>query len=42
MMVALLAQFPEPSRSLTIVSLFFPIYYVGMSLYVHFRVTAQG
>lgn len=41
-MVALLAQFPEPSRSLAVVSLFFPIYYIGMSLYVHFRMTATA
>jgi phosphatidylcholine synthase len=32
----LLFQFPSPSRALAIVSLFFPAYYVGRSLLVHF------
>jgi phosphatidylcholine synthase len=32
----LLFQFPTPSRMLAIVSLFFPAYYVGQSLLVHF------
>lgn len=32
----LLFQFPTPSRALAIVSLFFPAYYVGQSLLVHF------
>jgi phosphatidylcholine synthase len=32
----LLFQFPTPSRALAVVSLFFPAYYVGQSLLVHF------
>jgi phosphatidylcholine synthase len=35
LVVALLTQFPSPSRTLAIVSLFFPAYYVGLSLYLH-------
>lgn len=37
MMVVLLVQLPQPSPSLTRLSLFFPAYYVGLSLYLHFR-----
>lgn len=37
MILVLLAQFPEPSRTLAIVSLFFPVYYMGLSFYLHFR-----
>lgn len=37
MMLALLFQFPHPSRELAYASLFFPVYYVGLSLYLHFR-----
>jgi phosphatidylcholine synthase len=33
----LLAQFPAPSRGLAWLSLFFPIYYMGMSLHLHLR-----
>jgi phosphatidylcholine synthase len=39
-MVALLLQFPRPSLVLAVLSLFFPIYYVGLSLYVHFNPSA--
>lgn len=37
MMLALLAQFPQPSPELAYVSLYFPVYYVGLSFYLHFR-----
>jgi phosphatidylcholine synthase len=37
MMVILLWQFPAPSRALALASLYFPVYYVGLSLYLHFR-----
>jgi phosphatidylcholine synthase len=37
----LLFQFPTPSRALAIVSLFFPAYYVGQSLLVHFTTPAS-
>lgn len=40
MMLALMWQLPEPSLALALISLFFPIYYIGLSLYVHFRLTA--
>jgi len=40
MMIVLLLQLPEPSRQLAYVSLFFPAYYVGLSLYLHFRPAA--
>ena len=33
----LLAQFPTPSRTLALVSLLFPAYYVAMSLWLHWR-----
>jgi phosphatidylcholine synthase len=36
-MTALLIQFPTPSRTLAWISLFFPIYYMGISLHLHFR-----
>ncbi len=36
-MVILLAQLPAPSHALGWVSLFFPIYYFAVSLYLHFR-----
>lgn len=36
-MIILLSQFPAPSRVLAVVSLYFPVYYVGLSLYLHFR-----
>ncbi len=35
--VLLLAQFPAPARWLAGLSLFFPAYYMGMSLHLHFR-----
>jgi len=35
--IALLAQFPSPSVQLGWLSLFFPVYYVGLSLHLHFR-----
>lgn len=36
LVVILLSQFPAPSRPLAIISLFFPAYYIGMSLHLHF------
>lgn len=36
MMLVLLVQLPQPSRLLTIISLFFPAYYFGMSFHLHF------
>jgi phosphatidylcholine synthase len=33
----LILQFPQPSRWLAFVSLFFPLYYVALSLQLHFR-----
>jgi phosphatidylcholine synthase len=35
--IVVLTQFPTPSRRLAQVSLFFPVYYVAMSLHLHFR-----
>jgi len=35
--IALLAQFPTPSLQLGWLSMFFPIYYLGLSLILHFR-----
>ncbi len=35
MVLALLLQFPQPSRGLAVVSLFFPAYYLGFSVYLH-------
>ncbi len=40
-MVFLLAQFPAPARWLSGLSLFFPVYYMGMSLHLHFRHNAS-
>lgn len=40
-MVSLLAQFPAPARWLAGLSLFFPAYYMGMSLHLHFRHSAS-
>ncbi|MGH7789369.1 MAG: CDP-alcohol phosphatidyltransferase family protein [Candidatus Binatia bacterium] len=37
MVFVLLAQFPEPSRGLARLSLFFPAYYVALSLWLHWR-----
>ncbi len=37
MVVWLILQFPTPSRSLAVASLFFPAYYVGFSLRLHFQ-----
>lgn len=34
---ALLAQFPTPSRTLATVSLLYPAYYMGLSLWLHWR-----
>jgi phosphatidylcholine synthase len=42
MMLVIMAQLPEPSRPLALASLFFPIYYVAMSLYVHFAPIEPG
>ena len=42
LIVALLTQFPSPSRMLAATSLFFPAYYVGLSLYLHFTRPAAG
>ena len=36
-MAVLLAQFPTPSRTLAWVSLLFPIYYMALSVHLHFR-----
>jgi phosphatidylcholine synthase len=36
-LIYLLAQFPAPTRWLTWLSLFFPAYYMTMSLHLHFR-----
>jgi len=36
MVVALVLQFPSPSRTLAEVSLFFPAYYMLFSFYLHF------
>jgi phosphatidylcholine synthase len=36
MVLVLLMQFPQPSRGLAVVSLFFPAYYLGFSVYLHF------
>jgi phosphatidylcholine synthase len=36
LVVALLTQFPSPSRALAAASLFFPAYYVTVSVYLHF------
>lgn len=36
LVVTLLLQFPSPSRTLATISLFFPAYYMGLSLYLHF------
>ncbi len=38
----LLAQFPSPSPELGWVSMFFPVYYVGLSLLLHFRRLSAG
>lgn len=35
--VALLSEFPVPSVQLGWLSLFFPVYYLGISLHLHFR-----
>lgn len=37
MMLVLMWQLPGPSRALAILSLHFPVYYIGLSLYLHFR-----
>ncbi len=39
-MLVLLVQLPTPSSQLTVASLYFPVYYVGLSLYLHFRPAA--
>jgi phosphatidylcholine synthase len=36
MVLTLLQQFPHPSRGLALMSLFFPAYYLGFSVYLHF------
>jgi len=40
-MFILLAQFPAPSRMLAWASLFFPIYYMALSLHLHVRTAAR-
>jgi phosphatidylcholine synthase len=40
-LAGLLAQFPAPPRWQAWLSLFFPVYYVGMSLHLHFRTHAS-
>jgi phosphatidylcholine synthase len=42
LMLALLLQFPHPSRQLAWVSLFFPAYYFAISLHLHFRRDRNG
>jgi phosphatidylcholine synthase len=37
LLIVLLVQFPRPSRTLALISLFFPAYYLGMSFHVHFN-----
>jgi phosphatidylcholine synthase len=37
LVVVLVLQFPNPSRALALVSLFFPAYYLAMSFHVHFN-----
>lgn len=37
MILVLMWQLPAPSRELATLSLYFPVYYVGLSLYLHFR-----
>jgi phosphatidylcholine synthase len=40
MVLTLLRQFPQPSRGLALLSLFFPVYYLGFSMYLHFATEA--
>lgn len=40
MVIALLFQFPTPSRRLALASLFFPAYYVAVSVYIHLTTPA--
>lgn len=37
----LILQFPHPSRTLAVISLFFPIYYFAISLHLHFTTPAS-
>jgi phosphatidylcholine synthase len=37
LLVILLWQFPNPSRALAAISLFFPAYYLAMSFHIHFN-----
>ncbi|MBI3785647.1 MAG: CDP-diacylglycerol O-phosphatidyltransferase [Deltaproteobacteria bacterium] len=41
LMFWLLAQFPQPSRLLAWVSLFFPVYYMALSVHLHLRANAS-
>ncbi len=42
LVVVLLTQFPTPSRFLAILSLYFPAYYIGLSLRLHFTTPAAA
>jgi phosphatidylcholine synthase len=42
LVLCLLLQLPHASRALAIASLFFPVYYVGMSLHLHFNRRRAG
>ncbi|HYD48102.1 MAG TPA: CDP-alcohol phosphatidyltransferase family protein [Terriglobales bacterium] len=37
LMIVVLIQLPQPSQTLVYISLFYPIYYVGLSFALHFR-----
>jgi phosphatidylcholine synthase len=39
-LLALIAQFPTPSRWLAALSFFFPVYYFALSFHLHFRAAA--
>jgi phosphatidylcholine synthase len=40
--VAIIAMFPTPPRWLAWLSLFFPVYYIGMSVHLHLRSRRHG
>jgi phosphatidylcholine synthase len=42
LLAVLLWQFPTPSRTLAIVSLFFPAYYFAISFHLHFTLTGKN
>ena len=39
LVIWLILQFPQPSRTLALLSLFFPAYYLGMSMWAHLQST---